>query len=503
MTQKSSLPDSVPSFPDLHPIVLCTASRRVQGAEASENGYIQGAADDHEAWSHGLTPPVFWKNKKLLMATNEEDAPGLVAKLLEQEDNSSTGSKTTLIQPTSSIFISSSQAPDLNDFDAIISCTPEPIPEIDLKSAGIKNYIHLKCQTGKLGSRDLRNELPRIPPSLESSPSISTPRLLVCCPTEKDLSVGTALAILCLYVNDAGALNLRNRRPASEIDKTFIKQRLSWITTSNPTLNPSRATLQSVNAFLLTSQDPKTLRQQAQHTLPIHSIPSSRAYSASISTPSPSNSSIQRTIFTNLYTTWSFHRTLTSVLPTHPSGTVTGTATFTPCTLPDSFPNTLLYAEEGDFVTTMGYRMSAKRKYVYQLADGDRDNDKTILVRFFDDENLPRGTEISGVGLRGEYIGGLFVEMGRLTPTLEYGTESQMFGDTTDGKAQYVAGNRESHLCGEDIYAAKWRFGRGVVQDGDGEQGDSSADMWWEVTYDVKGPKKDYKSVTRYEKVRT
>jgi len=41
------------------------------------------------------------------------------------------------------------------------------------------------------------------------------------------------------------------------------------------------------------------------------------------------------------------------------------------------------------------------------------------------------------------------------------------------------------------LYTASWTFGPGVVS-GDTE------DVWWEVRYDVKGPKKDYVSTTRY-----
>src|SRR5690242_7946036 len=107
VTQSSTLPASPPAFTEFHPIVLCTASRRVIGAEASENGYVQGAADDHEAWSHGLTPSVFWKNKDLLLSASEEDAPVLIARLVENEAQNGTSSAATLIKPTSNLYVSS------------------------------------------------------------------------------------------------------------------------------------------------------------------------------------------------------------------------------------------------------------------------------------------------------------------------------------------------------------------------------------------------------------
>jgi tRNA A64-2'-O-ribosylphosphate transferase len=457
--------------------VLCTASRRVQGAEASEGGYVQGAADDHEAWSHGLIPPVFWKHKDLLMKTSEEQAPEVVAELLKEESENGTSSTATLIKPSTSLYISTSQNVDLTGFDVVISCTPEPIPSSTLKEAKVKYYLPLKCQTGKLGSRDLRNELPLLPNFLSSLSTASSPNILVCCPTGKDLSVGTALAILSLHADENGHIDLSTQRKASDIDKNFIKQRLSWITTSDPALNPSRATLQSVNSVLLTTQDPKAI------SLPIRPKATATATTDNDTIPidnkdintSPQLPSLPKQIFAALSQTasWSFHRTLTSKLPTHPSGTVVGTATFTPCSLPPSFPPTLLYAEEGEFVTNTGLKFNARRKYVYQLINND------IAVKFFDDEKFPRASIEDGVGKGGEGIGGLFVEM-----------------DTLEAKAGSDAGvgakNKEQHLCAEDLYSASWKFGKGMVGEGEGER-------WWEVRYDVKGPKKDYVSWTRYE----
>ena len=64
------------------------------------------------------------------------------------------------------------------------------------------------------------------------------------------------------------------------------------------------------------------------------------------------------------------------------------------------------------------------------------------------------------------------------------------------GSGEWEARNKEKHLCGQDLYSASWRFGRGVFSEDDDEEG--KGDVWWEVRYDVKGPKKDYVSETRY-----
>jgi tRNA A64-2'-O-ribosylphosphate transferase len=482
--------------------VLCTASRRVRGAEASESGYIQGAADDHEAWSHGLTPTVFWNNKDVLINSSEEDAPALIERLLGEDGGSS--AVASLIKPTSKLHISSSDQMNLDGFDVVISCTPEPFAPATLKEAGVKHYLHLKCQTGKLGSRDLRTQLPRLLYFFSSLPNATSGKILVCCPTGKDLSVGTALAILCLYTNEEGAIDTSTPKEASAIGKAFIKQRLSWITTSNSALNPSRSTLQSVNAVLLESQDPKAFLQTKSNSTgngittstPIREtrpLPQEPQTSNSSETKKPEQSprSLPTSIFENLRNSqdksWTFTRTLRSSLPTHPSGTVTGTATFTSCNLPDSYPATLLYAEEGEFVTDTGLKFTARRKYVYQLKTSpspssqlghDETAKEYIAVRFFDDEKMPRADIGDGVGKNGEGVGGSFVDMGDLETS----------GDEIKAK------NKETHLCAEDLYTASWTFGQGVVTGRD-------EGMWWEVRYDVKGPKKDYVSTTRYSLV--
>jgi tRNA A64-2'-O-ribosylphosphate transferase len=90
---------------------------------------------------------------------------------------------------------------------------------------------------------------------------------------------------------------------------------------------------------------------------------------------------------------------------------------------------------------------------------------------------------------------GMFVEMG-----LESGEEEE-------GRVRVCEG-REVHLCGEDLYRASYRFGSGVVGEQGGKEGErqeakegkANENEWWEVRYDVKGPKKDYVSETRYER---
>ncbi|KAK2761150.1 hypothetical protein FQN54_001671 [Arachnomyces sp. PD_36] len=237
---------------DFHTIVLCSASKRVVGAEMSEGGYIQGAGDDSESWSLGLTPTIFWENKNEIFNTKEEELPELIEDLVQKCRTQNSAGQATLIRPTRNIYISKVQedADHAASFDLIINCntngagSPEENPKI----------LNLGCGVKKLGSRDLRNALGKVKKFIVSQLGTDPSRsLLVTCETGRDLSAGTILMIICLFYNDNG--EFVGLQADSPIDKQFIKQRLVWIITSNHDVNPSRSTLQSVNSFLMQRPD--------------------------------------------------------------------------------------------------------------------------------------------------------------------------------------------------------------------------------------------------------
>ncbi|KAF2012673.1 hypothetical protein BU24DRAFT_425308, partial [Aaosphaeria arxii CBS 175.79] len=527
VVQGGDLPDERPVFEDCVPVVLCTASRRVRGGEGSEGGYVQGAADDHEAWSCGLTPTAFWENKELLLGTNEEDLPEVIRGLV----GGLGGSKAVpvLVKPTTNLFVSSSENLDIDPFDVIISCTPEALSTTNPEHVKTKQYLHLACQTLKLGSRDLRNQLQSLEAFMASVPDLNSRKIVICCPTGKDLSIGVALAIVCLYVNDEGVFTPEKR---TKVDKTFIKQRLTWITTAAPGMNPSRETLKSVNSFLMpdpysnsqspssasppktkslltllptntttttcpmattTSTPPTTTTKTTNKTpspgldpqihipvtdIPIFDIPSPilRAHRRSIAPhqpspplppqpqPQPPSQPLAPLIHRTLHNKgapWTFTRTLTSTLPSHPSGTVSGTATFTPQPPNNPASKTLIYSEECTFVTNQGVSFTANMKYVYVLSppptspsteEGDEEGGggkdeggcETVNVHF----HTPSATSE-------DVVGDLFVSMGEVTADAREGGEGE------DGVL--VAENRATHLCGRDLYAARWKFGRGFL----------------------------------------
>ncbi|KAL3463998.1 tRNA A64-2'-O-ribosylphosphate transferase [Aspergillus heterothallicus] len=236
---------------DYNLFVLCSASKRVRGAEISEGGYIQGAGDDSEAWAHGLTPPVFWAHKPTLLTQAEEDLPEVIERLTQEHRQQSSSYHATLVAPTRNLYISQAD-PSLLDrglYDLVINCNGKSDPADENPK-----HLNLGCVSSKQGGRDLRNHLDKVRAFVDSQLRVnSSQSLLVMCESGKDLSAGALLSILCLFYNDAG--EFIGLSPDQSIGKQFIRQRLAWIVSSKHDVNPSRSTLQSVNAFLMQRPD--------------------------------------------------------------------------------------------------------------------------------------------------------------------------------------------------------------------------------------------------------
>lgn len=238
-------------FEDYRPVICCTASRRVvTGSEADEGGYIQGAADDTENWAHGLTPEVFWSNAYKLLQTPEDELPGLIATLVEQEKASRTESDNkTRLTPRISVC-----PLPLDPSTSSECCCIALTPEITPKDTWVKSpkYMEVGLGKSKAASRSLRLALPEIcafaSKNLVSSGD-APHQIVIACESGRDLSVGTALALSCYLFDDEG--NPRVPDESMSFTKFFVKIRLGTIMTAYPGANPSRNTLQSVNSFLM------------------------------------------------------------------------------------------------------------------------------------------------------------------------------------------------------------------------------------------------------------
>ena len=230
ITQELRVP-VLPEDSKNHHVICCTASRRILGAEASEGGYIQGAGDDSEGWSYGLTPSIFWQNSKELKSTCERDLPDLIEQLVKLANQCLQRTDLVRVKPTDLLYIGSRASID-NSVGGAFNCTiicGGTIPTSGSASStpqtdDMANHLmlYLECGSGKIGSRALRTELSRLQPCINSmSRQVRPPTMLVVCETGSDLSVGVVLAILCLYFNDDSK--------SYPLKYTLTSFRLSWV----------------------------------------------------------------------------------------------------------------------------------------------------------------------------------------------------------------------------------------------------------------------------------
>lgn len=257
ITPESNLSETTEIYEDFHPVICCTASRRVPGGEVSEGGYIQGSGDDTENWAFGLTPTVFWANKQVLLDSPESEVPDLIHDLCSASPPKAQSLDLASIKPTECLFVTTSHDLDIlpGEGQIVIHLSPD-VAEAD-KWIISPTKMLVGIGPHKIGSKGLRTALPHIvdfvTTRLHKQAFGSTPfKIVAACPSGKDHSVGVALALLCLLFDDQGHLG----EPAGigavkEIDKLFIKRRLGWIMTCMPDANPTRATLQSVNSYLI------------------------------------------------------------------------------------------------------------------------------------------------------------------------------------------------------------------------------------------------------------
>ncbi|KUI71587.1 tRNA A64-2'-O-ribosylphosphate transferase [Cytospora mali] len=296
-------------FESFRPVVCCTSSRRITDGEMSgHSGYVQGAGDDTENWALDLTPPVFWANVDELLSAPEADLPSLIRSLTAAASHRATTSADAVDSDGSSNNRGGSLPPAVRQLTPYIYVCPLPIPqslpsrdgdaelswckialsscttppETWIKSAG---FMEAGLGKHKAASRNLRVALPDIcgfvsrflgdenkntdnnsddaDGQTQNQRSQQKRKRIIIADESggKDLSIGVALALICCCFSDEEGHVLREITGGGgggsgggdgvSYNKAMIKVRLGRIMTTMPDANPNRATLQSVNSFLM------------------------------------------------------------------------------------------------------------------------------------------------------------------------------------------------------------------------------------------------------------
>lgn len=227
--------------------------------------YVQGAGDDHEAWAHGLTPALFWRHKRKLMAPElqREERIQLVCDIVQTEREQAgqvawLSSHDTAIQivgtpiyiqacPTTHKFCERERV----SYALIVHCAqPDTTPHI----------LGLGLDASKRGLNAFSAALPRVVDTVTDVLRKETHGrgVLFCCTDGSQLSGAMVVATLAASFDkdrhfvgmgdDAYAHLTEHRRRLSKDD---TQRRLQWLTASSLHASPSRAHLQRVNAYLL------------------------------------------------------------------------------------------------------------------------------------------------------------------------------------------------------------------------------------------------------------
>ncbi|KAK6542527.1 hypothetical protein TWF694_006477 [Orbilia ellipsospora] len=256
---------------EFHPIYLLSASRyleeQLQPRGLGVNGhnfvYIQGAGDDHEGWAQGLLPITYWANQKKLLQTCESELPSFIGSIVRshREDSSSgDASGPSVLSKVHGVLaicdfktynsLLDARTPILG---AIVCTESSNLLEEDQSGLLSVPVYRTVVPSNKVGSKILRSKLPEMLGFAKTvlSPGASHPMVIVC-QSGNDMAVGIALALITRLFDDQGHLISSSTTSSNpQIDKTIIRQRLSWIISDRMQANPSRATLQAVNLFLM------------------------------------------------------------------------------------------------------------------------------------------------------------------------------------------------------------------------------------------------------------
>lgn len=251
-----------PSFDgseDFLPIILVSASEQSQDGENKMYGYtyVQGAGDDHELWSRGLSPHMLWSNYEKangFIHLDCQQVDNIVDSIVAEEDQNSKDLTISeagkfwrtedIVKVTDTLYfgkigrklVLNASGIDVHfEFERIIVLDSSFVYKTD--SEEIQKVFTFNLDSGsKKSSKLLRKTLPSIMKVLTNVSG----KVLIVCNTGEDLSV----AVVICYLNYLAGNDKRT------ITKETIRRDLIRLMELRK-VNPQRTTLNAVNAYLM------------------------------------------------------------------------------------------------------------------------------------------------------------------------------------------------------------------------------------------------------------
>jgi tRNA A64-2'-O-ribosylphosphate transferase len=192
---------------ECYPVILVTASKPVPSGYRQFEGfvYVQGAADDEEAWSHGLKSIQFWDSHlRLLACSREEEVIRLIKEIVGERKKDRMKEDVSIIDATGLSLGVGNVIPGRT----MIICGARQGSE-----QGVDNVLYLHNPTrGKPVTALTQQIFPQaVIFALNNGILNNSPISILATDSTQpnlDLSISITLVLLSLFFNDNGAPNL-------------------------------------------------------------------------------------------------------------------------------------------------------------------------------------------------------------------------------------------------------------------------------------------------------
>ncbi len=180
-------------------------------------------------------PAIFWAHEEQLLRTDEAELPDIIASLVAEEKAVASkveGPGMTPVTRNGKVCVGGIRDALLvgkeEQGTLVVVCALEVDEAVQARFGA--RLLQLNCGANKLGSRDLRRELSKLPIFVDAwRRRERIERMCICCASGTDLAVGVALVVVCLYGHQLGKLlpylsftllapYMNAARPAHEID---------------------------------------------------------------------------------------------------------------------------------------------------------------------------------------------------------------------------------------------------------------------------------------------
>ncbi|KAL0485837.1 tRNA A64-2'-O-ribosyl phosphate transferase [Acrasis kona] len=247
------------------PLFLVSTSDPDYIVKSNSWHYIQGAGDDHQGWSLGLTPKLFWDNKDFLLEGElvcEERVRDVVREFGDSKINLYHSGSIAALQiytdeftkiANTNLFIGSN--PNVCDYTssftkfgqlvgsnhvAIISCVDDDSDQIDSDTLLVAHIMDHKRR------RDLiPKNLPRILSFIRNKLSNGY-SVLILCKSGNNESIGVCCATLCAMFDDNTDGFVVTPK---EVTKELVLKRFTFIQSFVNTAAPTQNTIKSISRF--------------------------------------------------------------------------------------------------------------------------------------------------------------------------------------------------------------------------------------------------------------